>query len=219
MRYLIVISLLMLSLPSISQKTKLIKSESKERPQHKEEYYVLESDPSIRHGEFEGEYSFKFTVTGQYDNGVRSGVWEYSSRGELVQKIDFKSNTVLFEKPVEKPLQSWFIDGSTLVENTTESQPHFIGGPWKIGVFFGSTLRYPAEARRKNIQGVVDISCIVTEAGELIDEEIMGSPDKSLGAEALRVIKLMPDEWIAATVDGKPVRTRIIIPVRFKMEN
>jgi protein TonB len=221
MRHVTVVLLMTIALTSSGQKLKLVKSESKERPRHKEEYYVLESDPNVKHGGFEGEYAYKFAEKGQYDNGVKSGVWEYSSRGELVQKIDFTNRTVLFEKPHEKTpgKKSWFIEGDTFVENNTGNHPHLIGGFWKMAVLFANTLTYPAKARRSGTQGVVEISCIITEAGELIEEKIEGTPDETLAEEALRVIKLMPDEWIPAIIDGKPVKTRIIIPVTFKMEN
>lgn len=49
----------------------------------------------------------------------------------------------------------------------------------------------------------------------MIDEKVEGEAAYGLGEEALRVIQLLPDEWIPLNVNEKSVDTRIFIPIRF----
>lgn len=78
-------------------------------------------------------------------------------------------------------------------------------------------LRYPAEAIVNGIQGRVIVEFVVEKNGELSNITINKSAGTLLDQEALRVINASP-KWKAASVGGKPVRSKISIPVEFRLK-
>ncbi len=220
MRYVPLIFLLFILSASNAQKLKRITNKSKTPPGFIERYEVLESDPSIRHGDYEKDYDGRLIVRGQYTNGVKSGAWTYWRHGKIVQKIDFDKHEVVYsnDPPTAPPIESWFIKGDSLIKNNTDNKPIIEGGAWRFYMYALVCLRYPPEARRSGTQGDVKISATVTEKGELIDEKIESGPGMGCDEEALRVVKLLPDDWLPVYIDGKPVPMRVVIPLRFKLE-
>jgi TonB family protein len=79
------------------------------------------------------------------------------------------------------------------------------------------TLKYPPEAQKKNIEGMVLLDLTIDKKGKLADVEIFKSADPLLDAEALRVARTL-DKWTPGTRDGKPARITIKLPVKFKLK-
>jgi TonB family protein len=91
---------------------------------------------------------------------------------------------------------------------------------WALGGltrFISEELSYPKKARKKNIQGNVFVSFIVEKDGSVSTVEIVKGVDKMLDAEAVRVVGLT--KWKPGKQSGKTVRTRLVIPVAFKLED
>ena len=77
-------------------------------------------------------------------------------------------------------------------------------------------LRYPQEAIDLGIQGRVVVDFVVERDGTVTDAQVTKSVHYLLDAEALRVIMVSP-KWKPATINGKPVRVKISVPVEFKL--
>lgn len=77
-------------------------------------------------------------------------------------------------------------------------------------------LRYPDEAVSEGIQGKVLVSFVVEKTGKVTNVEVVEGADPLLDAEALRVVSVSPD-WIPAKLKGKTVRSRITVPVEFRL--
>lgn len=77
-------------------------------------------------------------------------------------------------------------------------------------------LKYPPEAIRDGIQGTVLVSFIVEKNGEVTDVRIERGVDELLDEEALKVVRVSP-KWSAGQIHGVKVRTRITIPVEFRL--
>lgn len=187
----------------------------------KEAFYVLKDNPEIRHGEYK-RTSGKLKTIGQYENNKRIGIWEsFGENGRLIQTIDFSNNTVT-TKTINvifdlESLKCWVKQNDVFVEVKPEQAPAFIGGYNTLYNFIGSTLRYPADARRNGTQGKVIISVVITKDGEIIDETVEKGLGHGLDEEALRVIKLIPDEWVAGKVNGQQADIKILIPITFRL--
>lgn len=93
----------------------------------------------------------------------------------------------------------------------------FIGGSVGMQEFISEIVWYPREAREKDIQGVVYISFIVEIDGSISGIKVSRGVHESLDQEAIRVILLMPS-WTPAENNGKPVRSRCILPIRFLLD-
>ena len=95
-----------------------------------------------------------------------------------------------------------------------EKQPEFPGGTEAMLKFITDNLKYPWEARSKNIEGKVIVSFTVKSNGSVADVETMRRIGGGCDEEALRVVKLMP-KWKPGEDQGKPVNVSMILPVRF----
>lgn len=215
MRILLTLILLTTSVHLFGQNTKK-KRNSNDYPRFKETFDVLKSDQEIKHGEYKKTYG-GLSVKGQFENNKKTGVWEYYDRsGKLEQKIDFSANKVISTVPITL-IKDYFVkDGDSYKDVTPEEAPVFQGGQSGI-IYYIWNLRYPADARRMGTEGKVLIAATITEDGKIIDEEILEGPGNGLREEALRVIQMIPDEWIPGKVNGKTADIRIVIPVSFKL--
>ena len=77
-------------------------------------------------------------------------------------------------------------------------------------------LRYPQEAVSEGVQGQVSVSFIVEKDGSVSHVEVVSGVDPRLDAEAVRVISVSP-KWIPGKIAGRPVRTRLVLPVDFRL--
>ena len=82
--------------------------------------------------------------------------------------------------------------------------------------YFQSELVYPAEAIRDSIQGIVTVTFLINTEGRPDQVTIESSPGQKMNEEAIRLIKNMP-AWNPATLNGKPVTTRLSIPITFQI--
>ena len=92
--------------------------------------------------------------------------------------------------------------------------PIYPGGEAARIDFFKSNIRYPSEARNKNIQGSVDYTIEIDEQGKVTNPVIKKGLGYGCDEEVLRVIKKMPD-WQPGIQDGKPAKFILPFSVKF----
>lgn len=102
------------------------------------------------------------------------------------------------------------------VYEVVEKMPAFPGGIAELMKYLSSNIKYPVEAHKAGIQGRVVVSFVVNKDGTVKDAKIVRSVDKSIDAEALRVISAMP-KWQPGYQDGKAVSVRYTLPVTFRL--
>lgn len=102
------------------------------------------------------------------------------------------------------------------VYEVVEKMPEFPGGIAELMKYLSSNIKYPVEAHKAGIQGRVVVSFIVNKDGTVKDAKIVRSVDKSIDAEALRVISAMP-KWLPGYQNGKAVKVRYTVPVTFRL--
>jgi protein TonB len=90
-------------------------------------------------------------------------------------------------------------------------QPKF---PEDSKKYLADSIRYPEEARKKNIHGVVMVSFIVEKNGSISNVTVLRSPDTCLNREAKRLIYAMP-KWSPGMQNGQPVRVWNSLPIHF----
>lgn len=83
--------------------------------------------------------------------------------------------------------------------------------------YLRNNLRYPELAKEAGIMGTVYLTFVVNEEGKVVDVAILRGVGGGLDQEAIRVISKMPD-WKPGMVNGKPVRTRFNLPVKFQLK-
>ena len=78
-------------------------------------------------------------------------------------------------------------------------------------------LKYPPRAIAQNLQGQVLVSFIVEKDGSVTHVSVDHGVDELLDDEAVRVVSVSP-KWIPGQIKGRKVRTRIVIPVEFRLK-
>lgn len=97
-----------------------------------------------------------------------------------------------------------------------EEQPQFPGGTGEFMKFVVANMRYPRQARSMGVEGKVFIKAVVGKDGKLTDLEVMKGIGAGCDEEALRVVSQSPP-WKPGRQRGREVRTRIVIPLVFKL--
>lgn len=91
------------------------------------------------------------------------------------------------------------------------------GGYKEMKKYLQSIFVYPEEARSLKISGTVWLNCEVDELGHMGDIKVFNSINEQCDAEAVFLVKNMPDWW-PAFQQGIPVKSRVYIPVEFVLE-
>ena len=82
-------------------------------------------------------------------------------------------------------------------------------------------IQYPEEARQKNIEGTVVTSFVVEVNGRISHIEVLKDIGGGCGIEAARVLAALDDaglRWMPAMYQGKPVRMKQALPLKFKLQ-
>lgn len=104
-----------------------------------------------------------------------------------------------------------------VVYDVTETMPQFPGGQGVLMKYLAANIKYPASAVKAKKQGRVIVTFIIQKDGSVAKARIARSVDPELDAEALRIVKAMPN-WTPGTQDGKPVNVKYTIPVVFSLQ-
>lgn len=94
--------------------------------------------------------------------------------------------------------------------------PQFPGGPLEFMRWLTRTLRYPPDAEQRKVQGRVVVQFMVQADGRVTDIEIVQPLDPQCDREALRVMKMMP-AWKPGVENDKPCRTKVCVPIVFRL--
>jgi TonB family protein len=120
------------------------------------------------------------------------------------------------EKVPEQTKQAPAADSIIAVPSEYKEAEPVAGFP-HLYEYFNSELKYPAEALKDSIQGVVTISFVINQSGKPEGIKIIQSLGILFDKEAYRLIEQMP-EWRPALMNGKPVRAKISLPLTFRIE-
>ena len=85
----------------------------------------------------------------------------------------------------------------------------------KLLDFVHSNTRYPKG--KESAEGMVIVQFNIEKDGSITDQKIMKDVAPGFGEEVIRVIHLMP-KFIPGTQNGKLVKMRFTLPVRFRLE-
>lgn len=88
----------------------------------------------------------------------------------------------------------------------------------KMLEFIYMNVTYPYEARINEIEGTVVVTFVIEKDGQLTNIKILKNPGGGLGEDVERVIKAMPANWQPATINGKTVRFKYALPVKYRLE-
>lgn len=133
----------------------------------------------------------------------------------VIDTEDDKDRVVVIQAPVQAgPVAE---EDPDVVFVVVESMPSFPGGDAALFKYLSDNIRYPVIAQESGIQGRVICQFVVNRDGSIVDIEVVRSVDRSLDAEAVRVIQSMP-RWTPGRQRGKTVRVKYTLPVNFRLQ-
>jgi protein TonB len=97
-----------------------------------------------------------------------------------------------------------------------EDLPQFPGGAVEFMKWLTKNLKYPATAQQRKVQGRVVAQFIVNTDGSVSDIQVVERLSAECDREALRVLRMMP-KWQPGLMNAKPCRTKVCIPIVFKL--
>ena len=98
-----------------------------------------------------------------------------------------------------------------------EVMPEYPGGEQAMMKFVADNVKYPQDARDKEISGRVLVSFVVEKDGSIGDVKVVKGIGGGCDEEAVRVVNAMPN-WKPGMDKGKPVRVSYMMPITFKLQ-
>jgi protein TonB len=128
--------------------------------------------------------------------------------------VDVKETTVIKEVVIaDVPVVVEKVDE---IFDVVETQPSPPGGMSAWNKYLSDNLKYPTQARRMGVEGSVIVVFVVNTDGSIQDVEVLRGIGGGCDEEAVRVVKGAP-KWEPGKQRGRPVRTRMRLPIRFKL--
>lgn len=133
--------------------------------------------------------------------------------GIILSLLFFFSAQAQTEKVLEVDQMPYFYGCKSFKENSAEKRN---ASNQKLLEFISSNLTYPDSAKTKEIEGTVFLKFTVNEKGKVTDIKLLYDIGYGCGAEALRIVSIMP-EWEPAHTNNQRVAVDLELPIRFEM--
>ncbi|MCW3120236.1 MAG: energy transducer TonB [Chitinophagaceae bacterium] len=105
------------------------------------------------------------------------------------------------------------------VYTRAEVMPVYPGNDQALSDYIASKIVYPDQAVENNAEGTVRVQFVVDEHGAISDVQTVGNKiGYGLEEEAVNVVSKLPN-WTPGKVKGKNVKTRLSVPITYKLES
>lgn len=187
-----------------------------ERLKHTYEVFtVLEYNPDVKEGPYKRVVQGKLAVEGMYHENRKGGLWTwYNGDAEPVCMVNY--NTGIVHYYVRNGFFLNWYDESIVYE---KDRPVILLTSEDVrNDIIAKNLRYPDYAKENNLQGRVVIGITVNSMGNITNYKIATSIDSSLDNEALKVVKMVPFDFIPAYKKGQAITDEYLLPVTFRLQ-
>ncbi|MDR2914220.1 MAG: TonB family protein [Tannerella sp.] len=134
---------------------------------------------------------------------------------QIAPTEDFKDMAQpVYTPPVEEKTEEPTDD---YIHVNAEIMPEFPGGNTALLKWIAENVNYPTIAAENGVEGLVACSFVINTDGSISNVEVLRSKDPLLDKEAIRVLKTMP-KWKPGMQQGKAVRVKFSVPVRFRLQ-
>jgi len=97
-----------------------------------------------------------------------------------------------------------------------EEMPSFPGGNDALRIYLQKNLKYTPLAQKMGLEGKVFVQFVVGKDGTLSEIKVIRGIGAGLDEEAVRVMTNSP-KWNPGKQRGRPVKTRIVVPLSFTL--
>jgi len=146
---------------------------------------------------------------------------EVPDEKKIEEEIDINMDTVVSEetkveeiKIVEQEVEKEDVDQ---IFSIVEEQATYKGGLASFYEFVGKKIKYPAQAKRMNIEGKVFVEFVIERDGRLTDVKAIKGIGGGCDEAALDALKKRT-KWSPAEVRGKVVSQKMVLPIAFNIK-
>ena len=139
---------------------------------------------------------------------------EIEEKIEVNFDVDVKQTTVIAEVAIKEVVIEE--EKADQIFDVVETQPNPPGGMSGWNKYLSNNLKYPTQARRMGVEGTVIVVFVINTDGSIQDVEVLRGIGGGCDEEAVKVVTNAP-KWEPGKKRGKPVRTRMRLPIRFKL--
>lgn len=125
------------------------------------------------------------------------------------------NDEVIVKKEKNSSLNS---DIDTEVYEVVDNAASPIEGMKSVYQHIGKNLEYPKSAKENGIEGKVYVQFIIEKNGSISEVKAVKGFDDDCNNAAVQVVKAMPN-WTGATHKGKKVRQKMVIPIKFALDD
>lgn len=136
-------------------------------------------------------------------------------RADGMENLSMTVSPFLMNQKDAYPIVMRKKNGEKIYSNV-ESMPEYPGGMKYFKKYVDRNLKYPEEAQKNKIEGVVVMQFVVEKNGDITSPKVVRSLEASLDSVAMNLIKGMPS-WTPASDHGVKVRCKYSIPIAFKI--
>lgn len=129
------------------------------------------------------------------------------------------SFSVVYSAQYHVPIPDFSLASSDYPQDSKNvKEPLYKGGHDAMVKFLSENIKYPDQAKKEGISGIVYVSCLITKEGKISEVKVKKGVNEILDREAVRVVSMLK-EWEPGTADGKKVDASIVIPINFKLSD
>lgn len=140
---------------------------------------------------------------------------------EVATEVKDSTTTNVTQTPKEEvaPVveETTSISPNETIFEIVEVMPEYPGGMQKCLQYLAKEIKYPTKAQDAGQQGRVIVQMVVSKEGKVVDPKVIRSVSPELDAEAIRVVKSMPD-WKPGKQKGQAVNVKYTLPIMFKLQ-
>ena len=198
------------------------KSKIKEKTSYYTDVYqVNKKNKEVRNGYFiRRNKSGINEVKGEYKDNVRVGIWEFHDMKNILdQKYDFTQSQLIYQKEFKSSDEAYFtrIDNNKNIEGL--KKPIVIGGYAYFFMTIARRMEYPTIAKMNSVKGNVHVCFTINENGQMTDIEIEKSLSKECDNSVLKCLNSDTFDWIPAQENGKIVKSKMHLVIKFKLSD
>ena len=190
--------------------------------ENNEIFYVLKSDKTTKHGEYKRfSYNNKLLIKGFYNKGSKDSIWEcYDFDGQITSKYNYSKNELVFYKSYDKIKDKKYkiINGSNSSDTTLSRPPIFLCGNDFVMSEIVKNMRYPLAAFENRKSGKVNVIFTVDKLGKASNFHVETPLGFGMDEEAIRVLKLLPDNWLPGLLEDQPIDVEMVYQISFRLQ-
>lgn len=161
-------------------------------------------------------------IQGNTNEGKQTGTWKFYDEQGIAFLIDFPFSGIPHNLPDHISLDLprnpdlYYLMKISELSDVQPQMPSFQGGESAFVNFLIKNTVYPVSARHSGAQGIVFLTIVIDEIGDINDIEVLRGLQSDIDEEAIRVIRCMP-RWNPGLIYGIPTKVRFNMPFRFSL--